>query len=534
MSRKVIGFIIIIMSIALIGLISLQTFWIYQEFKLKEEQFNRQITYIFNAINKDLEAKETVVEISNEAFSLKYQVEDLPTPTNILNQTFPNQKNAFTVRKNLFTINDTTNILTNTRIDIFKGDSLLFSKTIVKSKPDNYYQNISDFDINKEIANRLTDKTLFVEKIINKMLNYNDDFSKRVDFYTLYNIIHKQLINHQIFLKFEFAVKNNDGQIVYKTKHFNPDFSDVYKTQLFPNDVFSPSFYLTLYFPEKNNFIVHSLGFMGIVTIALILIIIFSYTITLYIILRQKKLSEMKNDFINNMTHELKTPISTISLAAQMLSDRSICKNGEQMTHVTNIITQETKRLALQVEKVLQMAIFERGEYRFNKKILSLNVLVENICTTFELHVNKRNGKLLVELEAIDDEIEADELHLSNVVINLLENAVKYTEKEPMIVVKTFNLNNSVVVSVKDNGIGISKHDQKHIFEKFYRVHTGNIHNVKGFGLGLSYVKIITDAHNGQVKVFSELGKGSEFQIILPLKSKAYGNNKSTHSFSRG
>ncbi len=234
------------------------------------------------------------------------------------------------------------------------------------------------------------------------------------------------------------------------------------------------------------------------------------------------------------MTHELKTPISTISLAAQMLNDRSICKDGEQMSRVTNIITQESKRLAFQVEKVLQMAIFERGEYRFNKRLLSVNVLIENICSTFELHVNKRNGKLLVNFEAIDDEVEADELHLSNAIINLLENALKYTEKEPVIVVTTFNQNHHVVISIKDNGIGISKQDQKHIFEKFYRVHTGNIHNVKGFGLGLSYVKIITDAHQGQVKVFSEPGKGSEFQVVLPLKMKIYGNSKSTHFVGRG
>jgi|YNPMSStandDraft_1061717.scaffolds.fasta_scaffold00693_11 signal transduction histidine kinase len=534
MSKKVIWFIIIVMTIALIGLISLQTFWIHQEFKLKEEQFNRQITDVFNAINEELEAKETVLEVSNEAFSLKYKVEDLPSQSFYGNRSIDiHDRNAFSVRKNILSVNDSFSVHTNTRLEIIKGDSVLFSKTIVKSKPDNYYKNISDIDINKEIVNRLTDKTLFVEKIINKMLNYNEDFSKRVDFFNLYSIISKQLTNHQIFSKFEFAVKNQRGDIIYKTKNFDINFSDVYKAQLFPNDVFLPSYYITLYFPEKDNYIVHSLGFLGILTIVLILVIIFSYSLTLYIILRQKKLSEMKNDFINNMTHELKTPISTISLASEMLSDRSICKNGDQMVHVTKIIAEETKRLAFQVEKVLQMAIFERGEYRFNKKTLSINILVEHICSTFELHVKKRNGKLLVELEALYDELEADELHISNAIVNLLENALKYSDKEPFIVVKTFNQNNNIIISVKDNGVGISKQDQKHIFEKFYRVHTGNIHNVKGFGLGLSYVKIITEAHKGIVKVFSELGKGSEFQIVLPLKISKYGTNKSSHFISR-
>ena len=256
---------------------------------------------------------------------------------------------------------------------------------------------------------------------------------------------------------------------------------------------------------------------MVILTIILIFVIIFSYSLTIYTILRQRKLSEMKNDFINNMTHELKTPISTISLASQMLNDRSICKNGDQILNVSNIIAQETKRLAFQVEKVLQMAIFERGEYRFNKHILSINALVENITSTFNLHVKKRNGQLFLTLDAMEDQILADELHLSNAIVNLLENALKYSKDEPIIELRTFNVEKNIVISVKDNGIGISKQDQKHIFEKFYRVHTGNIHNVKGFGLGLSYVKIIAEAHLGNVKVISELNKGSEFQIILPI-----------------
>lgn len=522
MTRRLIWIIIIVMSIALVGLITLQTFWLHQEFKLKEEQFNQQITDLFNDINKELEAKETVIEVTNEVFSLRYKVHDLPSYS-LLNNSLPEvkgNKNGISVRKNLLTVNDSLSIHTNTKIEIMKGDSILFSKSLSKCHPDNYCKTISNIDLNKEIANKLTDKTLFVEKIINKMLNYNDDVKKRIDYYTLQNIIHKQFVNHQIFLPFEFALKNDSGTIIYNSPKFDKNYTDVFKTQLFPNDVFSPANFLVLYFPEKDNFIAHSLGFMGVLTIILILIIVFSYSLTLYTILHQKKLSEMKNDFINNMTHELKTPISTISLASQMLSDRSICKNGDQMTNVTNIITQEAKRLAFQVEKVLQMAIFERGEYRFNKQNLSINRLVESITSTFDLHVKKRNGQLFLNLDAMQDKVFADELHLSNAILNLLENALKYSNENPVIELTTFNIHNSITISVKDNGIGISKQDQKHIFDKFYRIHTGNIHNVKGFGLGLSYVKIITESHDGSVKVISELNHGSEFQIILPINKK--------------
>ncbi|MGQ9846690.1 MAG: sensor histidine kinase [Bacteroidales bacterium] len=518
MSRRVIWVIIVVISIALVGLITLQTFWLHQEFKLKEEQFDHQVTEVFNSINKELEAKETVVEISNEVFSLRYKVNDFPTYSllnNVMHYSGDSSK-TLSVRKNVLTINDSLSVHTNTRIEILKGDSVLFSKMVSKCKPDNYCKSVTNIDLNKEIANKLTDKTLFVEKIINKMLNYNEDIKKRIDYFTLYNIIQKQLQNHQIFLAFEFALKNDNGAVIYKTPSFNKNYNGVYKTQLFPNDVFSPAYYLVLYFPEKDNFITTSLGFMGIITIILILVIIFSYSLTLYTILRQRKLSEMKNDFINNMTHELKTPISTISLASQMLNDQSICKNSDQILNVSNIIAQETKRLAFQVEKVLQMAIFERGEYRFNKQILSINVLVENITSTFNLHVKKRNGQLFLNLNAMNDQVLGDELHLSNAIVNLLENALKYSKDNPIIEIHTFNVEKNIVISVKDNGIGISKQDQKHIFEKFYRVHTGNIHNVKGFGLGLSYVKIIVEAHMGSVKVISEINKGSEFQIILP------------------
>jgi len=536
MSRKLIAFIIVTISLALILLIFLQIHWLYNEYKIKEEQFNRLVIDVFNAVNKELEANETILEVTSEAFSLKYKVEDVSFDKIIKSSRISNpasSDNLLFVKKNALSYNDSFAFNTHTLIQVLKGDSVIFSKAFIKSKPEVHFFKNSDFNVNKEIANKLTQKTLFVEKIINKMLNYNEDLTKRIDFYTLYSILHKQFNLHNIYLNFEFAVKNNNGKIIFKTKNFDNQFKDVFKTQLFPNDIFLPSYYMTLYFPEKESFIATSLGVLGLVTIALILLIIFSYFIILYVIFRQKKLSEMKNDFINNMTHELKTPISTISLAAQMLSDRTICRNAEQMTNVTNIISQEAKKLAFQVEKVLQMALFERGEYRFNMKKLSINVLVENLCSTFELHVNKKNGKLIVDLEAIDDEIEADEMHLSNAVLNLLENALKYTNKEPVIHVRTYNIDNSIVISVKDNGIGISKQDQKHIFEKFYRVNTGNIHNVKGFGLGLSYVKIIAEAHSGTVKVISDLGKGSEFQIILPLNNYKYGKKESSYSFSR-
>ena len=246
-----------------------------------------------------------------------------------------------------------------------------------------------------------------------------------------------------------------------------------------------------------------------------LLIAIFAYTI--FIIFRQKKLSQIKNDFINNMTHELKTPISTISLASQMLQDGSISTTPKTIEHISQVINQESKRLSYQVEKVLQMAIFNEGRLKLRFKELDMNELVRGVIGNFELRVKNSNGDIRSDLQAKNDLIKGDEVHITNVVFNLLDNAVKYSHEIPDITVTTESWKESLVLSVADKGIGIPKEHHSQIFERFYRVPTGNVHNVKGFGLGLSYVKKIVDAHNGKIIVESVPNKGTKFSIYFPL-----------------
>jgi two-component system phosphate regulon sensor histidine kinase PhoR len=241
------------------------------------------------------------------------------------------------------------------------------------------------------------------------------------------------------------------------------------------------------------------------------------FILALYIIFKQKRLSEMKNDFVNNMTHELKTPISTISLASQMLNDRSIPEEQKNKGQIARIIQTESKLLGFQVERVLQMAIFDHGELKLKHEELDMHDIIETVAQNFLLQIDKREGLLEFIPEAEQAVVPGDQMHMTNVISNLIENAMKYTSRTPEIRISTRNENNTIVVSVADTGIGISKENQKRIFDKFYRVPTGNVHSVKGFGLGLSYVKLIIEQHQGTIKLKSEINKGSQFDIQLPL-----------------
>ncbi len=217
------------------------------------------------------------------------------------------------------------------------------------------------------------------------------------------------------------------------------------------------------------------------------------------------------------MTHELKTPISTISLASQMLNDDSIPVANKNLSHISRVIDTESKRLGYQVEKVLQMAVLDKGKLKLREKVVDVHEIINSAVNNFSLLVKKRGGNLTWKPEAERSVIKADEVHLTNVISNLLDNALKYCKDEPEIEVSTWNEKNTLVIRIKDHGIGISKEDQKRIFEKFYRVPTGNLHNVKGFGLGLSYVKKIIEIHNGSIRLKSELQNGTRFDIFLPL-----------------
>ncbi|MDE6305956.1 MAG: HAMP domain-containing histidine kinase, partial [Muribaculaceae bacterium] len=328
--------------------------------------------------------------------------------------------------------------------------------------------------------------------------------------------------NNGLKLPFDFAVTNRNGGMIYHTAGCDMGqlYSDNMLTQtLFPNDPVNKINYLKVYFPDKHEYIFSSIRFMiPSFVFTFILLVIFLYTII--VAFRQKKLNEMKNDFINNMTHEFKTPISTISLAAQMLNDDSVRKSTTMLQHISGVINDETKRLRFQVEKVLQMSMFDRQKATLKLQEIDANVAISNIIHTFKLKVEKYGGAIESRLDAVNAVVNVDEMHFTNVIFNLLDNAVKYRREDvPLkLVVTTADIGSDKLrITVADNGIGIKRENLKKIFEKFYRVSTGNRHDVKGFGLGLAYVHKMVGELRGEIDVESELGNGTKFIITLPV-----------------
>jgi two-component system phosphate regulon sensor histidine kinase PhoR len=344
----------------------------------------------------------------------------------------------------------------------------------------------------------------------------------RLDILRLETLLSRELLNGGLNLSYEYCIIDSDGRMAYRTPGFSHEQAakaTSYLQVLFPNTLTTRPGYMEIYFPNRGRHILNSgLRFM-VPSFVFSFIMLILFLLILFIAVRQKKLAEMKNDFINNMTHEFKTPISTISLASQMLNDPSVSKSPSLLQHISGVINDETKRLRFQVEKVLQMSMFDRQKANLKLQDMSVNALVQTVVNTFRLKVEKAGGSIDAHLDAEDDICMIDEMHFTNVVFNLMDNAYKYArEGVPLhLVVTTRTVGQHLELSIADNGIGIKRENLKKIFEKFYRVPTGNVHNVKGFGLGLAYVMKIVRDHKGEIKAESEFGEGTTFIISIPL-----------------
>jgi two-component system phosphate regulon sensor histidine kinase PhoR len=336
--------------------------------------------------------------------------------------------------------------------------------------------------------------------------------------FLLESLLKKEFTERNIDINFEYGIYDCfTDSIVFGRYVIMGDSTELKKSDSTPPPKWEgDNHYFGVYFPSKKSYLLNQMSIWIFSSVILLIVVIF-FGYTLGVILRQKKLSEMKNDFINNMTHEFKTPISTISVSSEMLMREEVGGSAEKRARYSRIIQDETSRLKNMVEKVLQMADIDAGQIRLNKSDVDVHALINQTIENMEVVIQEKGGSISCDLKAENAVINADKVHLTNIIYNLLDNAIKYAVEAPVISIKTRNSKKGIVISIQDNGIGISKEIQKNIFSKFYRVPTGNLHNVKGFGLGLFYVKTITDAHHGMIKLESEAGKGSRFDVYLPF-----------------
>lgn len=523
MSRRFIQLLIVVITITLVGLIYIQMLWIKNATSIKEDHFDQLVRQALDQVVHRLENNELAQLELNQPISLPPQLKKENryfSGKNQLNQDESHLQYAISLDFSISGSQLNTRLSTYQK-DSLKNDSLVYTfqeQTALNYNPQGNTDPLSHVlnHFQKLVNTRNAQREI---QLMKGLVTGDKPIEERISRETMDVTLFQAFVERGISLPFEFGIFNSRGEMVSSTTKFDREAASVsYQKHLFPNDVHPKPNFLLVYFPKRPNFIMDSMG-MVLPTAIFTLVMIFMSILTMIIIVRQKRLDEIKNDFINNMTHEFKTPISTISLASQMLKDGAVNKTPATLQHISSVIQDESKRLSFQVEKVLQMAIFDKGQAGLKMKKTNINDLVHGVVNTFRIKVESQNGKLIEKLEAKNPFAQVDEVHFTNVIFNLLDNALKYRRGTPVFYVKTWNRPTGLVINIQDNGLGISKENLKRIFEKFYRVPTGNVHNVKGFGLGLAYVKKIVEDHGAEIKVESELNVGTKFEIFIPLKS---------------
>jgi len=475
MNRKVFIFIIIIMTLSLVGLMVIQSFWIKNAITVKETGFVRSVNDAVSNVVYKLER----IEAANQ---------------------FNKHMDFMSQRQNWLNSIDSIN--------------------------QSFYQGNSSFSDPMDL-NKFFRKSFLAQDVLESMIyDYNNiPIENRLDVLLLDSLISHELKNKGVNTYFEFGIFSPVRNImpIQKTGKYPKELlNEGFSFALFPSDMFNNPDYLMVYFPLEKRFLIKQLWGMLSISIVFLIVIILSFAYTIITILKQRKISELKNDFINNMTHEFKTPVSTISLACEALGDKDIIKSETLYDNYINVISEENKRLGGMAERILQSASLEKGQIVLKRDRVDVHKVIGETISNIKLQVEKKGGRIITDLKAKSQIIDADRVHFTNVVYNLLDNANKYTPLAPEITITTENSYSGIIISVKDNGIGISKSNQKRIFEKLYRIPTGNLHNVKGFGLGLSYVKSIVEQHGGNISLESDPdsnrgNKGTKFIIFLPL-----------------
>jgi len=515
MKTKIIIWVITLMGIAVTGIIAIQLYWINNAISIKEQEIDRNINKAMLNISEKLEDYYNTKIITS-------QIETIITDTS---------GNLYVTKRKYAPphIYSDSNLVICTVVQ----DSC--SKTCVKKLEHNSFfspkkPSVLNFenesvvimvDISDSIIDKKADK---LENVVKKMVievnGKTESLKDRIRQSYFDSIMKKELINCDITIVPEYCIESKNGENSEKIVSKGYDVSQnksIFRTPLFTNDIIDKKITLSMFFPEKERQILSSMSKMLILSLFFTLNILAVFTYTIILLYRQKKISEIKSDFINNMTHEFKTPIATISLAADTIENEKVIHDSTMIKKFSTIIKQENKRMNTQIERVLQMSLIDSKSFNLNLQEIDFHQLIQQVVATFDVQIKHKGGMLNCDLKAEKTIINLDEVHFINVIYNILDNAVKYSPSNIDIQISTKNSENGILLVVEDHGMGMTQEQQTRIFDKFYRVATGNIHNVKGFGLGLSYVKAIVIALKGKITVSSRIGEGSKFEIWLPL-----------------
>lgn len=516
MKKRTIWIISTIMGLSFLVLLFLQLKYFQEMADMKKEQFDESVNRALNQASRNLEYNETwryLQKDVNETERRAFIQDSIGTRSGKPDGTLQ-QSHQFSVTGKDGTMYSAFELKTIT----VKPSQM--PKGMILQNDKNSLSEASK-SLQEIVKNRYIYQKALLDEVVYSILYSASDkpLKERINFKLLDQDLKSELMNNGINIPYHFRVTTQDGREVYRCSDYSEKGEEyTYSQVLFRNDPASKMGVVKVHFPDMNSYIFSSVRFM-MPAIVFTFILLVTFIFTIVVVFRQKRYTEIKNDFINNMTHELKTPIASISLAAQMLNDKSLTKSESMINHLGGVIQEETKRLRFLVEKVLQMSMFDRKKTVFKKKELDLNEMVESIAHSFSLRVEHTGGRIYTDIGAVDSTIYVDEVHFQNAIFNLMDNAVKYGKPDqPLdIYMSTWNDDQHLYLSIRDTGLGIKKENLKKVFEKFYRVHTGNVHDVKGFGLGLAYVKQIVELHDGEIAVDSEYRKGTKFTIKLPV-----------------
>ncbi len=525
MSKRVFVLLIILMSVALIGIIAVQVYWINSSIDIREKQFTNDVKFALAKVSENIQEREI-----NEYYRKYKPIIDSASQTGDLRKKDFYFQQIDTVRNEIFSFRQS--ILENSyksSIPLFENDSLTFKtffgdkeKELGKINSNSYKENQNDFpDITPEERIYKVGKMSKLESV--QYENIFKDIAPRQPIYDRINSqeisinLDNELRERGIDINFEFGVFGDGLATKVKSSKFRSNAGEVYPVPLFIDNDGNSNYELQVSFPEKNEYILASISNILILASIFIFIIILAFASAIYQLIKQKQISEIKTDFINNMTHEFKTPIATINLALDAIINPKIINDSEKVKRYTEMIREENKRMHGQVENVLRISKLEKNQLELSQGVADLHDIIYDAISHVDLIIKDKGGYINLHLEALQSEVMVNKFHFTNVIMNILDNAIKYTNEPPKIDVYSENAGNFIVLHIKDQGIGMNKNVQKHVFDKFYREQKVNIHDVKGHGLGLSYVKKIVEHHHGNVYVESEKGTGSTFTIKLPL-----------------